>query len=282
MGGVCAVPGIEVDGAVAGHPASAELPGAAGQPASADFGGLDASSEEHAAMDTTPATSAASNTERRSIFMAASTARDTPALRGRGEIFPVTNPPRDAYLRHMKRRSRLGLVLIAWFVPAVADAEWTRSPDTPSVVFRAAGPAGLKIEGKTGELDLKVRDDTVIVTVPLGGLDTGIALRNRHMREKYLETAKYPSAVLAVPRGALALPADGATTSAEASGQMTIHGRTRPVVIRYRVTRTGSAYAVEGTVHVVMTDYGVSVPSYLGVTVKPDVDVVVSFRAVDT
>ena len=30
--------------------------------------------------------------------------------------------------------------------------------------------------------------------------------------------------------------------------------------------------------YLVMTDYGITVPSYLGVTVKPDIDVTASFK----
>ena len=36
--------------------------------------------------------------------------------------------------------------------------------------------------------------------------------------------------------------------------------------------------ARRGTVHVNMNDFGITVPVYLGVTVKPDVDVSASFH----
>jgi hypothetical protein len=39
---------------------------------------------------------------------------------------------------------------------------------------------------------------------------------------------------------------------------------------------------VRGTVHINMSDYGIASPSFMGVTVKPDVDVTVAFVVTDT
>jgi polyisoprenoid-binding protein YceI len=102
------------------------------------------------------------------------------------------------------------------------------------------------------------------------------------MREKYLETDKFPTAELTVVRSALQMPQDRAEVNATATAQMTIHGQTKPVTIRYRATRAGTTYRVQGTTHLNMNDYGVNVPSYMGVTVKPDVDITVTFSLVDS
>ncbi len=180
----------------------------------------------------------------------------------------------------MYRRAGLGLLFVLLFAPSVADAALERT-GTPSVVFTALGPAGLKIEGKTSELEVAEAAAAVKVTVPLANLDTGISLRNRHMREKYLEVGKFPNAELLVQRSALKLPAAGADVSAVADGQITIHGQTKPVSFRYQARRAGETYEVQGTMHVEMNEFGVSVPSYLGVTVKPGVDIAVKFSVVD-
>jgi polyisoprenoid-binding protein YceI len=167
------------------------------------------------------------------------------------------------------------------FRPTGANAQLSRT-GTPSVVFTAAGPAGLKIEGRTNELEVAEANASVTVAVALAGLDTGIALRNKHMREKYLETAKYPSAELLVPRSALQFPQEGSEISASADAKLTIHGQTKPVTIRYQARRAGTTYEIRGTTHVNMNDFGISVPSYLGVTVKPEVDIAVRFSMLDS
>lgn len=182
----------------------------------------------------------------------------------------------------MQRPGIITLVLSgSLFVAANAEGQFSRT-GTPSVVFTAAGPAGMKIEGKTGELDVTESNSSVKVSVKLAGLDTGIALRNKHMREKYLETDKFPTADLVVDRASLQSPQDGSDAAASAQAQITIHGQTKPVTIRYQAHRTGKAYDVQGTTHVNMNDFGISVPSYLGVTVKPDVDIAVRFSMLDS
>ena len=60
------------------------------------------------------------------------------------------------------------------------------------VEFEAAGPAGMKIEGTTTDLNVSTTAGTSSSTVPLANLSTGIALRDQHMKEKYLEVPKYP------------------------------------------------------------------------------------------
>jgi polyisoprenoid-binding protein YceI len=151
-----------------------------------------------------------------------------------------------------------------------------------SATFVAQGPAGLRIEGKTSDVHVSESQGQLHVSVGLANLDTGIALRNRHMREKYLEVQKYPSAELLVSRAALSLPQDGAGVSGTATGIMMIHGQSKPVSFTYRAHRDHQAYDVTGNVHVNITDYGIDVPSYLGVTVKPDVDIGVRYVANDT
>src|SRR4051812_2184243 len=164
--------------------------------------------------------------------------------------------------------------------PFAADAKLAGST-SPEVVFTAVGPAGLKIEGK-GQ-DLKVSDDgtTVKVSVPLVGIKTGIALRDRHMHDKYLESAKYPTAELEVPRASLKVPAAGQTSAFDAAGTLRLHGKTAPASFHCSSSRAGDKIQVTANLRLNMQEFGIQVPSYLGVTVKPDVDVAVRFDTND-
>src|SRR5215468_4263304 len=87
----------------------------------------------------------------------------------------------------------------------------TKISGEPTAGFHGRGPGGFSLEGKTHEL--KVEDDGSVLkfTVPLAGLQTGIGLRDRHMREKYLQVDKYPDAVLELPWSSVKLPSDGQT-----------------------------------------------------------------------
>lgn len=146
------------------------------------------------------------------------------------------------------------------------------------VSFEAAGPAGMKIDGETP--DLSVADDggNVVVTVPLGNLTTGIGLRDHHMKEKYLEVPKYPAATLTIARSALKLPSGADPVKADVPATLQLHGQTHPVTVHYEAKATGSVLDARGAFHINMNDYGIAVPVYLGVTVKPDIDVAASFH----
>ena len=147
------------------------------------------------------------------------------------------------------------------------------------VNFLASGPAGMKIEGTTNDLTRAEQGDNVVITVPLANVTTGIGLRDRHMKEKYLEIAKYPSATLSVARSALKMPAGADKVEADASTTVNIHGQARPVTVHYEAKRDGSSITTRGKFRINLTDFGINVPSYLGVTVKPDIEVSANFRA---
>ena len=64
----------------------------------------------------------------------------------------------------------------------------------------------------------------------------------------------------------------------DAPATLTLHGQSRPVSVHYDAKDDGATFATHGALRVNMNDYGITVPVYLGVTVKPDVDVSASFR----
>jgi polyisoprenoid-binding protein YceI len=171
-----------------------------------------------------------------------------------------------------------GTILFAVAAPGHAAVS---SASQSTVSFKAIG-TGMTIEGTTSSLTVLEQNGSVTITVPLANLTTGISLRDSHMRDKYLEVQKYPNAVLVVGRAALQLPAPGARGSGDATGTIQIHGQTRPCTVHYEAGADGSGYSVKGQLRVNMNDFGITVPSYLGVTVKPDVDVSASFRVEGT
>jgi polyisoprenoid-binding protein YceI len=183
---------------------------------------------------------------------------------------------------HTTRRALFAstaLGLAALTLSLVAHAKLSKT-GAATAGFKVAGPAGLNIDGKTS--DVAVADDgtTITITVQLANLDTGVGLRNDHTK-KALEATKFPTVTLAVPRSALKFPAAGAESSGDAKGQMTIHGVTKDVAFHYAAKLAGDTYSVTGSTRINMNDFGVNAPSYLGVTVKPDVDINTAFQAKD-
>ena len=173
-----------------------------------------------------------------------------------------------------------GAVLLSLSTFALVAAAKLSKTGTSSTSFKAAGPAGMNITGSTADMSIADDGTTITITVPLANLDTGIALRNEHTK-KALETDKFPNVTLAVARSALKFPDDGASSSGDAKGSMTLHGQTKNVTFHYAAKRAGNTYSVTGSTTVNVDDFGVNRPSYLGVTVKPDVGINTAFQAND-
>lgn len=178
----------------------------------------------------------------------------------------------------MNRTTFAFAMLVASTVAIGADAKLTRT-GTPNVSFHASGPAGMHIDGTTHDFEIDDRGGSIVLRVPLANLTTGIALRDHHMRDKYLQIGSYPKAELTIDRSTLHLPAGDGSASGTATGSMAIHGHTKNVSIRYAVIRAGNAMRVSGSTKIDIRDYGIEVPTYLGITVKPDVDVEAQFTA---
>jgi polyisoprenoid-binding protein YceI len=119
------------------------------------------------------------------------------------------------------------------------------------------------------------------LAVDLRTLDTGIGLRNDHLREKYLEVGKgdgFDKAVLADVRlGEVdAETFQGHTTF---TGTLRLHGTTKAVTGSADIRRVGTSVHVEAAFPVTLADYGIAKPQYLGVGVRSEVQVKVSFVA---
>jgi polyisoprenoid-binding protein YceI len=180
----------------------------------------------------------------------------------------------------MNRLKIVWIAAISSCIASVSVAAYAAlsAPKDAHVGFQASGPAGLKIEGTTSDLNVAETEGNIVIDVPLANLSTGIALRDHHMKEKYLEVPKYPSATLVVARAALKLPAAGASSEADAPATLKLHGQGRPVTVHYVAKGDGSGFAIDGKFRVKMDEFGITVPSYLGVTVKPDVNVNATFH----
>jgi polyisoprenoid-binding protein YceI len=76
--------------------------------------------------------------------------------------------------------------------------------------------------------------------------------RDAQFQGRIMETATYPTATfeLAEPIELDALPAEGATSSAKASGKLTVHGTTKVVTVQLTVQRSGDSFRVSGSIPV--------------------------------
>jgi YceI-like domain len=150
---------------------------------------------------------------------------------------------------------------------------------TSSTVFAwgKEGDAKAKIVGEASALNVKDDGKTISLTVPLKDIDTGMSLRNGHMRED-LEADKFPDIVLTVPVDSLKGFEDGKSFDGESKGTIALHGKTKEVPFKFKVACKAAVCSVDGSADINLADYGVKVRSYLGVTVKPEVAIGAQFK----
>jgi hypothetical protein len=120
------------------------------------------------------------------------------------------------------------------------------------------------------------------LSVDLRTLDTGIGLRNEHLRNEYLEVGRgegFERAVLSEIRLGDVDP-DTFSGRTGFTASFLLHGARRTVSGRAEIHRDGSSVRVEAAFPVTLADYGIAKPRYLGVGVKDEVEVKVSLLAV--
>jgi polyisoprenoid-binding protein YceI len=186
----------------------------------------------------------------------------------------------DSVMR-IARLPALATLLAAGTFAVAASATLTKT-GTSSSEFTAILPMGLgvPVHGTTPYLGIVDDGTTLTVTVPLAQLDTGNGPRNTRVKNA-LEADRYPNASLRVPRADLRFPAKGAETSGDATGSFTLHGQTKTVTFHYVAKNMSGTISVTGSTTVDILDFGVIPPSYMGVAVKPNVDIATSFEVIN-
>jgi polyisoprenoid-binding protein YceI len=175
------------------------------------------------------------------------------------------------------KASRTLLAIVAGLTVSFAASARLEDAGDVDVHFLATGPGGMKINGEGSDLKASETDGKLTIKAPLTNLKTGIGLRDKHLRN-YLETSKYPDATLVIERSKLDIPENDKTSKGSATGNLTLHGVTKPLKFTYKALRTGSDYHVQGLATVDIRDYGIEVPCYLGVCVEPEVKLKVKFK----
>lgn len=112
--------------------------------------------------------------------------------------------------------------------------------------------------------------------VDLNTLDTDIGLRNRHMRENYLHTDKYPLATYdAVITEAKKI--DDKHYKVKAKGKFKVHGVEVDKEIEADLYVYGKIYHVKTKFVVPLSDHNIEIPSIMTVKIDEDMDLRLDF-----
>jgi polyisoprenoid-binding protein YceI len=199
------------------------------------------------------------------------------------------------------------LLLLGASLAVSATEKLSTVPEDKKNVVQFTSAASLEtIVGRTSAITGRFELDKENLTasgdgffeVDLGSLDTGINLRNQHMRENYLNTAAYPKALFnlkkVVSADATSLK-DGDTATLMCLGDFTIHGVSKEYTIPVKVTYlphsaeteqrlgagAGDAVVVQADWTVKLADHSIERPQFLLLRLAEEQKVSVSFVMTD-
>lgn len=154
--------------------------------------------------------------------------------------------------------------------------------------FKALGvPSSLRIdghgEGPAGEMRIEPAategwNASGTLQISLKSLETGISLRDRHMKEKYLEVEKYENAQLEIQN--LHLPADFLQSTGPQQisfqGFLTLHGLRKEVTGMTSISMSEGKLKMASQFSLKISDYGIQIPQFAGITVADEVRIEVN------
>lgn len=121
------------------------------------------------------------------------------------------------------------------------------------------------------------------IVVPAASMRTGNRLRDRTLREKVLETGRFPEIVFELRRftGDLSRFHPGETFTVQVAGDLTVHGKSAPVQLPVDVSVFPKAVELRGSFPVHWKSYGLEDPSFPVVArIKEPMQVAFRLRAV--
>jgi polyisoprenoid-binding protein YceI len=110
----------------------------------------------------------------------------------------------------------------------------------------------------TGLIDLD--ESLVDFYVDLNTIDTGIDLRNNHMRDSYLETDKYRFAEFTGELTSDFDPSSKQEQQAEVNGMFQIHGVEREIDVTGTLTPTNNGLQLDASWTLLLEDYNIDKP----------------------
>jgi polyisoprenoid-binding protein YceI len=178
----------------------------------------------------------------------------------------------------------LGFFIV--FVSAVWAAEFQINKDKDREVKFISDAPGEKIEGITDKIDGylfwqgtdTLNTSELFFEVDLNSIDTGIGLRNRHMRDNYLETDKFPFARYSAKAAGIKWSTNGENFEVQTRGKLLLHGVERDVDVDGTVSPVEDGFLIECRFDIALSDYEIKIPKLMFLKVSEIIALEVRFH----
>ena len=178
-------------------------------------------------------------------------------------------------------------------VPASFDGTWTATTGSQAgyrvkeVLFNQNVEAVGRTTNVDGALTIAgTTVETAAISIDLASVTSDESRRDNQFRGRIMDVSRYPTATftLARPIDLGTLPADGATVSVPATGELTLHGTKKTITTTVTAKRSGGTIQVQGAIPVVFADYGIPSPSFGPASVEDngEIEFLVTFAKSDS
>lgn len=177
----------------------------------------------------------------------------------------------------------LALTLLTISTGSYAATSLKMGPKDGKIEFLAKGPL-VRVNGKgpgaTGVLKVTDGKASGTLALDLKSLDTGISLRDDHMKNKYLEVGKEGNAKALLTLKDVVLPAN-MKGKGKFAGLMKLHGVEKPVkgTFKMKGVKKGKAQ-INAEFKLKFSDYKIPLPSFKLVSVGEEISIKVNSKAV--
>lgn len=179
------------------------------------------------------------------------------------------------------------LVVILSFINVYSQEHFVDKQKNNLVKFISKTPIE-SFEGITNQIDgymywegddLKNKSQ-LYFEVNLDALDTGIGLRNRHMKENYLETFRYPYAQF---NGKVVNEEKVSDIKSKVTveGEMFIHGVAKKINLQGTVEKNKPLYRIQTEFTIKLSDFKIEVPSLMFMRISEDIKLVLDFFIIE-
>lgn len=180
------------------------------------------------------------------------------------------------------RRILTALVLAALALPPAVEAQPLRfriQPEASEITFRATSRL-MNADGHFSRFSGDVMVDPAVLTtgritltIDAASLDTGIEMRDNHLRSSdFFDATRFPTVAFQSVR------IEAAGRRATVVGRLTLHGVTREIAVPIDVQITNTALVASGEFIVNRGEYGINYNSFLN-PIGNEVRVAFTFRA---
>lgn len=124
------------------------------------------------------------------------------------------------------------------------------------------------------------KNSQIYFEVDLNTIDTGIGLRNRHMRDNYLETNLYRFTNF---EGKITEAEDigNGITDITAEGTISIHGVVKPLIVKGEIKKHNRGYNITTGFSVKLSDFNIDIPTLIVAKLNEVIELQLNFSMIE-